>query len=343
MGAVHRGVEPAVDGLLDAFDKNYVLRKKSSLGNAVNLDKTKGAVGPLPQSEYALEPPWRHIADEAFVGESDDFCGVEDSLGDAEEERHPRSLTPVRVPIPPGLESSGQKAGLLMSAAIGAAAGVVGCIWTFAPTIPQNEWAENKEKIILAAPVAERSQAAVVPKSGLSVEPVQRSARVMPESPATSGASAPQPLSIAGPIVAPQFEQPTLRDPQAVRRLVNREESGGQPEGAASRESHTLSGSAERPQRKLDAAQIALMLKNGTELLANGSIGAARMMFQSAAEAGDPVAAFALAETYDPVVLAKMGVKGGISPDIVLARRWYAKAKDLGSTTAPERLARLER
>ncbi|HLQ90175.1 MAG TPA: hypothetical protein VK148_09085 [Xanthobacteraceae bacterium] len=89
--------------------------------------------------------------------------------------------------------------------------------------------------------------------------------------------------------------------------------------------------------RQIDSAQIVLMLKSGAAFLANGNVGAARMMLQPAAEAGDPAAAFALAETYDPVVLGRLGVKGGISPDIAQARKWYAKSKELGS---PQDLAR---
>jgi len=85
------------------------------------------------------------------------------------------------------------------------------------------------------------------------------------------------------------------------------------------------------------------MMKNGAAFLANGNIGAARMMFQPAAEAGDPVAAFALAETYDPSVLRKLGAKGGIASDIALAHSWYEKARNLGSTLAAERLERLAR
>jgi len=95
--------------------------------------------------------------------------------------------------------------------------------------------------------------------------------------------------------------------------------------------------------RQLEATDIALMRKNGAEFMANGNIVAARMMFQPAAEAGDPAAAFALAETYDPLVLRKLGAKGGGTADVALAHSWYEKAKDLGSTTAPERLERLAR
>jgi TPR repeat protein len=91
--------------------------------------------------------------------------------------------------------------------------------------------------------------------------------------------------------------------------------------------------------RQHDAAEIAQMVKRGAELMANGDVAAARLMYQRAAEAGEAVAAFALAETYDPVMLAK----GGVPPDVGLARYWYEKARDLGSTMAPERLERLAR
>jgi len=92
-----------------------------------------------------------------------------------------------------------------------------------------------------------------------------------------------------------------------------------------------------------DAAEIAVKMKTGTELMASGDIAAARMMFRRAAEAGEAAGAFALAETYDPVVLRKLGTIGGITSDIAMAQSWYEKARDLGSTTAPGRIVRLTR
>ncbi len=96
---------------------------------------------------------------------------------------------------------------------------------------------------------------------------------------------------------------------------------------------------ARTPSRQHDAAEIAQMVTKGAELIRNGDIAAARLMYQRAAEAGDPSAAFALAETYDPHVLAQ----SGIAPDIALAQTWYTRARDLGSTLAPDRLDRLAR
>jgi hypothetical protein len=94
-------------------------------------------------------------------------------------------------------------------------------------------------------------------------------------------------------------------------------------------------------QPTVNAAEVASMMKNGAELMANGDIAAARLMFKRAAETGDAGAAFALAETYDPLVLRKLGTRVALMSDIALAQSWYKKARDLGSTLAPERIVRL--
>jgi len=77
------------------------------------------------------------------------------------------------------------------------------------------------------------------------------------------------------------------------------------------------------------------------ELMANGDVAAARLMFRHAAEAGSANAAFALAETYDPFVNKKSGRREAITLDITLARSWYKKARDLGSAAAQERIVQL--
>jgi len=90
-----------------------------------------------------------------------------------------------------------------------------------------------------------------------------------------------------------------------------------------------------------NAPQIAFLLKNGAELMANADVAAARLMFQHAAKAGSAEAAFALAETYDPLVFKKSGRRAAVTLDITLAQSWYEKARNLGSTVARERIVRL--
>jgi hypothetical protein len=90
--------------------------------------------------------------------------------------------------------------------------------------------------------------------------------------------------------------------------------------------------------RTLDPEQIKLLVKQGEQFIAAGDLVTARTVFQRAAEAGDAAAAMALAATYDPTVLARLGVVG-MSADVVQARTWYQKAESLG---APEARRRLE-
>jgi TPR repeat protein len=97
---------------------------------------------------------------------------------------------------------------------------------------------------------------------------------------------------------------------------------------------------AAKPERELDAETIKLLLQQGEQFVASGDVVTARQVYRRAAEAGSAAAALALGATYDPVVLAKIGVHG-MGADIEKARSWYEKAKEFGSPDAPRRLEML--
>lgn len=100
--------------------------------------------------------------------------------------------------------------------------------------------------------------------------------------------------------------------------------------------------SAPGPQANSAERERALGLHTkGKELLDQGNIQPARMLFRRAAEQGLAESALALGGTYDPVELAKLRVLG-LQPDVAAARRWYDTARKLGATEADERLRRLE-
>jgi hypothetical protein len=82
------------------------------------------------------------------------------------------------------------------------------------------------------------------------------------------------------------------------------------------------------------------LLKRGNEQLAEGGIAQARLLFERAAEAGLAQGAMALAATYDPVELERLGVQG-LRPDRAQAQHWYEKARQLGAAEAEQRLRRL--
>ena len=86
--------------------------------------------------------------------------------------------------------------------------------------------------------------------------------------------------------------------------------------------------SARMTQRLLDKAR---------QLLAQGEIGTARAVLEQVVEPAGAPALFALAETYDPAVLAKWGTVGTLG-DVARARELYTRALVAG---APEAKARL--
>jgi hypothetical protein len=91
----------------------------------------------------------------------------------------------------------------------------------------------------------------------------------------------------------------------------------------------------------LDPQEIELLMKKGEQFIAAGDVATARLSFQRAAEAGDTTAALALAATYDPTILAKLGVMG-MGADVEKARIWYRVAESYGSTEATQRLQLLD-
>jgi hypothetical protein len=184
---------------------------------------------------------------------------------------------------------------------------------------------------------------------------------------------------VAGPTTSPPLKDRLLEEPAARLPIPKQIEvrsspsSERQPEGPASKPSisplppqflavpnatvppippppaeHQLDGTRAAPpiappppaQRKLDQEEIAVLLKRGKDLIANGDLAAARLVLQRAANANDAEAALALGATYDPYVLRALKVYG-FKADPVMARVWYEKATELGSAAAPRRLEML--
>jgi hypothetical protein len=114
--------------------------------------------------------------------------------------------------------------------------------------------------------------------------------------------------------------------------------SGDETAGMLPGEPGAQVGSVSKASRVLDPEEIKLFMKQGEQFIAAGDVVTARIVFQRAAEAGDANAPMALGATYDPTVLAKLGV-AGLGADVEKARTWYQKAESLGSTEATRRLA----
>jgi hypothetical protein len=94
-----------------------------------------------------------------------------------------------------------------------------------------------------------------------------------------------------------------------------------------------------RPLR-LDGEEIAILIKRGKDLLADGDLAAARLLLRRAAEAGSAEGALTLGTTFDPAVLRRLGAIGAMA-DPAKARQWYQRAAELGSSAASQQLAGL--
>ena len=99
---------------------------------------------------------------------------------------------------------------------------------------------------------------------------------------------------------------------------------------------------AASPARRLDADELAALMKRAKGLIAIGDIASARLLLERAADAQEASAALLLAQTYDPVVLGAQDTRS-ITPDPAAARTWYQKAAQLGSSDATQRLAQMQK
>jgi hypothetical protein len=95
------------------------------------------------------------------------------------------------------------------------------------------------------------------------------------------------------------------------------------------------------PDRK-DAAAATKLVARANVLLGQGDVGSARIVLERAAETGNAQASFRLAETYDPLILAKWRTNG-TRGDATRALGLYARAQAGGIKEATERLDALRR
>lgn len=132
-------------------------------------------------------------------------------------------------------------------------------------------------------------------------------------------------------------------DPPSTVQVAPRDPGSGPPSGANPRllaEVEREVKSALNTSQQLSAADIAALITRGQELAGQGKFRLARVVLERAAEARSAVAALALGRTYDPLV-DRSATRGDAPPDVAMARAWYEKAKDLGSTEAAQRLTQL--
>lgn len=95
------------------------------------------------------------------------------------------------------------------------------------------------------------------------------------------------------------------------------------------------------PQAELLKAETeAILLARGKEILQQGGIVAARLIFEELATHGSAAGALELARSFDPAYLAR-SVASAPAPNLADARKWYERAAELGNPDAKRRLAEI--
>src|SRR6266403_927996 len=153
----------------------------------------------------------------------------------------------------------------------------------------------------------------------------------------------------AARLSAPASQTPGVRNVTTVAVAPTREEittayqsalQGRTPSAAAPAAALPVAAPpvASSPERRLDADELAALMKRAKGLIAIGDIASARLLLERAADAQEASAALLLAQTYDPAVLGAQDTRS-ITPDLAAARTWYQKAAQLGSSDATQGLA----
>jgi TPR repeat protein len=189
--------------------------------------------------------------------------------------------------------------------------------------------------------IASRRPAPAAPKlavgeeSAPSRDTLAGAATSQQREPSAKAPEATPPTAPATPKLAVGEESAPSRDTLAgAATSQQREPSAKAPEAIPS------TPQAMRPDfvtRQLERDEVVLLVKRGEDFITSGDLSSARLVLQRAAEAGDMHAALALAGTFDPNLLAQ-----SFAADVVMARFWYERAKQLGSSEAPRRLEQLE-
>lgn len=102
----------------------------------------------------------------------------------------------------------------------------------------------------------------------------------------------------------------------------------------------TSSGVTASEPLQLSLSEMGLLERCET-MIASGDMQGARLELAHAASAGSPVARFALAETFDPNMLAAWGLRDRVA-DVGTARALYAQALESGVARAAQRISALE-
>ena len=203
--------------------------------------------------------------------------------------------------------------------------------------VPASDAAARASTATISAPPRPHSTAALVPASDAAA-PASTAPVSVPPPPIRADAAAPastEPVSAPPPPIRADAAAPASTEPISV--LPSPTPTGSSPAALVS-----VPPRADSTGAMLD--RQAQLFKRGADFLKDGNVAAARLMLRSVADAGSAQAALLLGATYDPIILANLGVRG-LEPDRVAAIAWYRRAQEYAASEASGRIAsgRIER
>jgi len=249
---------------------------------------------------------------------------------------------------------------ILIKAATGLVAGVVAgglglvCLPRPAPNALKPRAAVEKPQFVAAAPSTKSAAPATIratPAVAVAAETQDRakvavapSAKPSP-TPVAAAAPAPQVKSAPpAPIAVAQLEptKPAPSQTPAYRTVTFAQTAPAAAPAAtlAPAPAEVAVPRAPQPSSVASDASASWSVR-GLIALARGDLSSARVYLTRAAEAGDPRALVALADTYDPAMLAKLGVIGAPG-DAQRAKDFLAKAAAAGVVAVRDRTAALD-
>ncbi len=193
----------------------------------------------------------------------------------------------------------------------------------------------NRTIIASRRPAPAAPKLAVGEESAPSRDTLAGTATSQQPEPSAKAPEATPPTAPAAPKLAVGEESAPSRDTLAGAATSQKREPSARVQEAIPPTAQTMAPGLVT--RQLERDEVVLLIKRGEDFITSGDLSSARLLLQRAAEAGDMHAALALAGTFDPNLLAK-----GFAADVVMARFWYERAKQFGSTEAPRRLEQLE-
>lgn len=331
-------------------DPSYqVLREAETLKRRIrNPDETEPAPS-VPCAEPDLPHSFPEFIKRRNQPVADDLSNDNIDIPTAPRPLHPHDPDPEWDPWPDGPEKKwrGRKKPLLFTLAVSVAAGCSYLlVWKPSPDPAADAMAQTVRAA--AAPATTAVTHAQDSKRVRTVQIISKSQERLPLAAAQTTTDTPAPAAKPSDQITPTTRDRGAAQGQARAPLAPSaaatpaDATASQPEthNAAAATTVAPAAAANAPEARLDRETVALLIKRGAQFIDAGDFASARVVLRRAAESGNPDAALAMAATYDPAALKRLGVKG-LAPDAEKARLWYEKARQLGSQEAPQLLERL--